>query len=154
MSDNNLHNSPGENKYGFDVPENYFEGNKQRLLQRANNGGFVVPEHYFNQSRNEIMNAVARQPGKGRIVAIGKWWYAAAAILLVTAGLWLIPANDTPKAALDSVTNEEIVNYFLASENISDIPVNELYSTEIETTAKEDEEMIYQLDEELLLNEL
>ncbi|MES2689528.1 MAG: hypothetical protein V4658_03950 [Bacteroidota bacterium] len=157
MNNNNLHtdHDAAENRDGFVVPGNYFEQSRNHLLNKINNGGFTVPEQYFEQSRQKITGAVANTKKTPLVISLNTWWYAAAAVvLLASVSLLFIKPRQVPQADLDKVTNEEIVNYFLTSESISDIPANELYTNEIVPVTKEDEELLHQLDEELLLNEL
>lgn len=158
MNDNNLHTEEGaaENGSGFAVPENYFEKSREQVLSRINHAGFNVPEGYFEQSRENIYKATRNKKKTPLVISINKWWYAAAAavVLMVSISLLFIKPEETHQANLDKVSNEEIVNYFLTSESISDIPVNELYSNETNLVTKEDEELLHQLDEDLLLNDL
>lgn len=157
MNDNNLHmeNNAVESRGGFTVPENYFAQSRSMLLRRATNGGFCVPENYFDQSRQNLSDVVFSKKKAPLVISLNKWWYAAAVVALTASiSLLFIKTGEEPGTAMDKVTNEEIVNYFLTSESIGDIPVTELYTNEAIPVTKEDEELLHQLDEELLLNEL
>lgn len=151
MTDQHIHS---EEENGFLVPGGYFGQARSRLLHQVSNGGFKTPDGYFEASRERLLKTTAAERKPARVIVLHRAWYAAAAsVLLVSAALWFLKPDKAPDMA--QVSNDEIVNYVLATGTLNDIPLSELYTgNEPGTVTHEDEEIVNQIDEDILLNEL
>jgi hypothetical protein len=151
MSEQHLHM---EENNGFKVPAGYFGQARNRLFHQVEQGGFKTPEDYFETARERVYRDTA-QAKPTRVIALRKTWYlAAAAVLIVSGVFWFLKPEEFRKPEAVQVSNDEIINYVLASGTLNDIPLNELYTVETAAMTHEEEEIVNQLDEYILLNEL
>lgn len=135
---------------GFDVPNGFFEKSKQQLLLKTNNGGFGVPEKYFEEAKTDLLKRVT-QPNK-TFVLKSYWKYAAAAILLLSIGLyWYLPVPVSPELA--DLNEDEIINY-VVSTGVEDYTIAVIQPNETAIKDDHEEELIYQIEEDLIVNEL
>ncbi len=88
-------------KHGFVLPEAYFENNADKLeliaypnlnnLNRKN--VFDVPSNYFESNKTVIKSIAQNKVNKGsaKIISLNKktYWYAAAALLVLSFGAWI-----------------------------------------------------------------
>jgi len=136
---------------GFTVPDDYFERSKNQIMLRVNEGGFTTPEAYFEKSKTSLLSQIKPKP---KIIYINPIWYAAA-LLVVTMGLYLFMPLTNYKTENLVVTDEEIINYVIA-DKLSDLPIEALAVNEANSNKNESipEEVIEGMDEETLINEL
>lgn len=136
-------------KGGFITPEYYFEKSREQLLRMANNGGFTTPQNYFDDAKTALLSKVA--PPK-KVLIIPYWKYAAAAVLLLSVGMyWLSPT--TVGINLADLNEDEIIEYVQVN-GVDDYTLVSMHSDELPVKTEDDEELIYQIEEELIVNEL
>ncbi|TAE90068.1 MAG: hypothetical protein EAY81_01285 [Bacteroidetes bacterium] len=149
-------NTPEENikyfeqqaKGGFTLPEQYFENSKQQLLQRINQGGFTTPDNYFEEAKANLLKQVTK-PNKRFMLT---FWKQAAAVLLVSIGLYWF--YSTPTATNIADLNEEEIIHYVDLTGIDDHALVLFQPDELSIKTEHEEEMIYQIEEELIVNEL
>lgn len=90
----------------FEVPSNYFENNKTRLISTTEESNelhayptlsaiekvnpFITGENYFEKNKETILGKITSSGGAKIISLFGKpMRYAAAAVLMITIGLWI-----------------------------------------------------------------
>lgn len=151
MTEDHLHT---EENNGFKVPGDYFGQARSRLFHQVEQGGFVTPDGYFEEARERLLKATIQQKPARVIVLKRNWFAVAAAAIIVSGGLWFLYGGERGVTDNAQVSNEEIINYVVASGTLNDIPLNELYTGDLVTVTHEDEEIVNQLDEDILLNEL
>jgi hypothetical protein len=136
---------------GFTLPNDYFERSRNLIMLRVNEGGFTTPDAYFEKSKTRLLNHIKPKP---KLIYINPIWYAAA-VLLVTLGLYLFMPLTNYKTENIVVTDEEIINYVLA-DKLTDLPIEALVIKEANSNKNESipEEVIEGMDEETLVNEL
>ena len=134
---------------GFTIPDDYFERSKNQIMLRVNEGGFTTPEAYFEKSKTSLLSQIKPKP---KIIYINPIWYAAA-LLVVTMGLYLFMPLTNYKTENLVVTDEEIINYVIA-DKLSDLPIEALVVNEANKNETIPDEVIEDMDEEILVNEL
>ena len=151
-------NTPEENikhfeqqaKGGFIAPEQYFENSRQQLLQRINQGGFTTPDNYFEEAKADLLKQVTK-PNRRFMLSFWKQ-VAAAAVLLGCIGVyWLYPTSTATNIA--DLNEEEIIHYVDLT-GIDDHALVFFQPDESSVKTEHEEEMIYQIEEELIVNEL
>jgi hypothetical protein len=134
---------------GFDVPDNFFEKSKQQLLFKTNKGGFSIPDQYFEVSKTNLLNQVNKPHRK---IALTYWKFAAAAVLMLSLSLyWYLPMAVSPQSA--DLNEDEIINY-LVSTGVEDYNIALIQPNEPVAKNDHEEELIYQIEEDLIINEL
>ncbi|MEX0288595.1 MAG: hypothetical protein AB3N14_05750 [Flavobacteriaceae bacterium] len=115
-----------KNDKAFKTPEGYFDGFKDRLLDKLaegdsslpDNDGFAVPEGYFDNLKEQT-TAKAYEKPESKVVqlhAYKKYYWAAAsvaAIFLLVLGLQIFQGEDI---TFDSLANTEIEDYLDATD--------------------------------------
>lgn len=147
-----MHNEKPSANSGFSTPPQYFEEARTRAMLRMKQGGFTTPDGYFEQQRHALLQHIKPTP---KVLTLRKWWYAAAAVLLI--GSWVLVRNinntSIPNQPATALTEEDLVNY-VASSNLSDIPINALVEQTGFTNTLHDSDVVEAIDEETLLSEL
>jgi hypothetical protein len=134
---------------GFTIPDGYFERSKNQMMVRVNDGGFTIPDAYFEKNKTRLLNHIKPKP---KLFYIKPIWYAAA-MLIITLGLYqFIPLTYNKNENL-VVTDEEIINYVIA-DKLSDLPIEALVVNEANKNETIPDEVIEGMDEEILVNEL
>ncbi|MBT8204708.1 MAG: hypothetical protein KJO20_04975 [Eudoraea sp.] len=151
-------------KEGFKLPEGYFEGLTDRILERVaedtsdlpQKEGFTVPEGYFD-SLNERVRANTSSGEDPKVVRLNPWkkyYFVAAsiaALIVIVIGFRLSQAenytfSDLANAELESYLNETDLG--LTSYEIAEVlPIEELEVNDILDTALNEESIIDYLDE-------
>jgi hypothetical protein len=136
---------------GFTLPDDYFERSRNQIMLRVNDGGFTIPGTYFEKSKVRLLNRINPKP---KLFYINPIWYAAA-VLILTLGLYIFMPLTHYKTENIVVTDEEIINYVLA-DKLTDLPIETLAVNEENSNKNETipEEVIEGMDEETLVNEL
>ena len=136
---------------GFTLPDGYFDQSRNQIMLRVNDGGFSAPEAYFEKSKTRLLNHIKPKP---RLFYINPIW-CAAAVLIVTLGLYIFMPLSNYKTENLVVTDEEIINYVL-TDKLTDLPIEALAVNEANSNKNESipEEVIEGIDEETLVNEL
>lgn len=115
-----------QEKSGFKVPQNYFEGLEENLMRKISQEsagvenykgapGFVVPENYFRQLEDQVLQKIEKDQGQGKVRSIfarKTLYYAAAVaavfILLLSTNLF----NSTaPEYTIDSLEMSALEDY-------------------------------------------
>lgn len=145
-----LYHIPKSNPQGgFTIPDGYFERSKNQMMVRVNDGGFTTPDAYFEKNKTRLLNHIKPKP---KLFYIKPIWYAAA-MLIITLGLYqFIPLTYNKNENL-VVTDEEIINYVIA-DKLSDLPIEALVVNEANKNETLPDEVIEGMDEEILVNEL
>ncbi|MBT8322251.1 MAG: hypothetical protein KJO94_02125 [Eudoraea sp.] len=151
-------------KEGFKLPEGYFEGLTDRILERVaedtsdlpEKEGFTVPEGYFD-SLNERVRAKTFPGEDPKVVRLNPWkkyYFVAAsiaALIVIVIGFRLSQAesytfSDLANAELESYLNETDLG--LTSYEIAEVlPIEELEVNDILDNALNEESIIDYLDE-------
>lgn len=177
----------------FKTPDNYFEeldlsyllnGEKELIgfeklnsLPRKNN--FKVDENYFASSEEKISTALLHEKKEAKVIKLfsPKLWYAAAALLAITLGLWIydqyykveelkdcgtlacVDKFDLVKAKnLETLDNDELyelVDTKKLEEKLKDKPeIKTEVKTETKTEKKDLDTSLKNVSEEDLLDEI
>ena len=146
------HNYDQSSTNGFDVPEDYFDKSRSQILAKVNQGGFKTPDAYFETSKSNILASI--QPKQNKF-HIKPYWYAAAAVALMVAGIVFYTNIKTSTPTFAQITDDEIIQY-VAAVNLQDISLEMLATNSNFTTELniQEEELIEDIDTEILLNEL
>lgn len=136
MKENKLtyHKNPG-----FKVPDNYFEGLEDKMLELIKEQqdldpsykgapGFVVPDAYFHSLEEKVLNKIGSIERKNKVIPLyrkRKFYYfaAAAAVFLgIISTLMFNPV--TPEYSIDSIELSTLENYI--DDGFLDLDYNEI----------------------------
>ena len=159
------------NKKDFKVPEGYFEGFTDKLMERisTSNGdqenlmlpksdGFKVPDTYFEGLHSKIQGKLEEDETK--VIPLNPWrkqlYYAAASVAIVVLLTIAIQFNQSPELTFESLANSDIEDYFeqtdlgFSTYEIAEvIPVDDLEVSDILEYQFKDENIIDYLDDDI-----
>lgn len=151
-------------KEGFKVPDGYFEGLNQRLLNRLDqdNGdlpgddGFAVPEGYFDSLQDKLSSKIESSEDT-KVIRLNPWkkYYlvaaSIAALVVIVIGLRL---GQTEEFTFSDLANAELETYLeendlgLTSYEIAEVlPIEEIEVNDILDNELNEENIIDYLDE-------
>lgn len=136
MKENKL---PYNKKPGFKVPDNYFEGLEDKMLELINEQqdldpsykgvpGFVVPDTYFHTLEESVLNKIESIKRRNKVIPLYKrrkfyYFTAAAAVFLgIISTLMFNPV--TPEYSIDSIELSTLENYI--DDGFLDLDYNEI----------------------------
>ena len=105
----------------FKIPENYFEGFNNRLMDRLSEqgsnipkqDGFLVPENYFESLHGNIFKKM--EAGETKIIRLNtykKYYYAAASVAALILVVFTLSRKTSNVPSFESLANSEIDAYF------------------------------------------
>ncbi len=151
-------------KEGFKLPEGYFEGLTDRILEGIEEDtsklpdkeGFAVPEGYFDSLDERVRKAISPDEDS-KVVRLNPWkkyYFVAAsiaALIIIVIGFQL---SQTQEFTFSDLANAELENYLdetdlgLTSYEIAEVlPIEELEVNDILDTALNEENILDYLDE-------
>ena len=151
-------------KEGFKLPEGYFEGLTDRILEGIEEDtsklpdkeGFAVPEGYFDSLDERVRKAISPDEDS-KVVRLNPWkkyYFVAAsiaALVIIVIGFQL---SQTQEFTFSDLANAELENYLdetdlgLTSYEIAEVlPIEELEVNDILDTALNEENILDYLDE-------
>ncbi len=151
-------------KEGFKLPEGYFEGLTDRILEGIaedtsklpDKEGFAVPEGYFDSLDERVRKAISPDEDS-KVVRLNPWkkyYFVAAsiaALIIIVIGFQL---SQTQEFTFSDLANAELENYLdetdlgLTSYEIAEVlPIEELDVNDILDTALNEENILDYLDE-------
>ena len=151
-------------KEGFKLPEGYFEGLTDRILEGIaedtsklpDKEGFAVPEGYFDSLDERVRKAISPDEDS-KVVRLNPWkkyYFVAAsiaALIIIVIGFQL---SQTQEFTFSDLANAELENYLdetdlgLTSYEIAEVlPIEELEVNDILDTALNEENILDYLDE-------
>jgi len=150
---------------GFKIPEGYFEGLKDKLLDKLseadsllpNEDGFVAPDGYFDTLKEKISEKINTEEVKViQLNPYRKYYFAAAAVAAVALIIFGLNRNTSETLTFESLAESDIESYFenneydLSAYEIADvIPLDELEINDILTDRFEEENVVDYLDDNI-----
>lgn len=151
-------------KEGFKVPDGYFEGLNQRLLNRLDkddldlpeDDGFAIPEGYFDGLHDKLSSRIGA-PQENKVIKLNPWkkYYlvaaSVAALIVIVIGFRLgqpeeFTFSDLANAELESYLDENDLG--LTSYEIAEVlPIEEIEVNDILDNDLNEENIIDYLDE-------
>lgn len=137
-----------QNKNGFDLPDGFFEQQKNQLMQRITQGGFVQPVGFMELNKQQILHQTTKANHKPlRAYYVKLSITTAACFMLATLGYLFYEKHPSQDNNLSAQTIE---NYLI--ENDVDIEqVAELIAPVLQST---DETLLDNLNTNDILNEI
>lgn len=151
-------------KEGYTIPKDYFDGLSDNILNRANEEGNLEP--YFSSLPDQVMDKLKKEEST-KVITIRSWYrYGAVAALLIAVGsiIWSYNSDDTHLETYAVSTEAEELEYildnvtideFLNSDIIDDATFEELLVSGEENAIviESIEDLFYTYDDDELLEE-
>jgi hypothetical protein len=129
------------------------------LNQLNKEGGYTVPEGYFEQLQQKIQTDISKQKSLKKAKKIPLFWLSAAAIIVISLGVWLMPfsrPNTTEEVRLD---NELMIDQLGSTELSADLLCDAGWCLELEQLpilgdSSLDYELLQNIETDFIIEEL